>query len=182
MVVSNLCQVCVLSLTPEPNLVCCNSVCNARILSIAAVPNKTETGHETSLRPSPTSNAPSPSISAGGETRTSAANDDLTSSSTSSDEDEDEEGGLNLVSDFDALASMEPPPALYGSSEAAAADLSPNVAAAEPDQGENTECEATTMWLGTEDGHVHVYNCGDNVRLKKNRDKFVHTSPVLAIA
>ena len=32
-------QVCVLSLKPEPTVVCCNGVCNARILSIVSVPN-----------------------------------------------------------------------------------------------------------------------------------------------
>ena len=30
---------CVLSLKPEPTVVCCNGVCNARILSIVSVPN-----------------------------------------------------------------------------------------------------------------------------------------------
>ena len=37
------------------------------------------------------------------------------------------------------------------------------------------------MWLGTEDGHIHIFNCTDNVRIKKNKEKFVHSSPVLAI-
>ena len=32
-------QVCVLSLKPEPTVVCCNGVCNARIMSIVSVPN-----------------------------------------------------------------------------------------------------------------------------------------------
>ena len=38
-----------------------------------------------------------------------------------------------------------------------------------------------TMWLGTEDGTIHVYNCTDNIRIKKNKDKFCHSAPVLAI-
>ena len=37
-----------------------------------------------------------------------------------------------------------------------------------------TEEHQTTMWLGTEDGHIHVYNCTDNVRIKKNKEKFIH--------
>ena len=37
------------------------------------------------------------------------------------------------------------------------------------------------MWLGTEDGTIHVYNCTDNIRIKKNKDKFCHTAPILAI-
>lgn len=32
-------QVCVLSLQPEPNVISCNGVCNARILCIASVPS-----------------------------------------------------------------------------------------------------------------------------------------------
>ena len=32
-------QVCVLSLRPEPTVICCNGVCNARILSIVSVPS-----------------------------------------------------------------------------------------------------------------------------------------------
>lgn len=42
------------------------------------------------------------------------------------------------------------------------------------------ECQAT-MWLGTEDGHIHVYNCTDNIRIKKNKEKFFHPAPVLSI-
>ena len=38
-----------------------------------------------------------------------------------------------------------------------------------------------TMWLGTEDGTIHVYNCTDNIRIKKNKDKFCHSAPVLSI-
>ena len=37
------------------------------------------------------------------------------------------------------------------------------------------------MWLGTEDGHIHIYNCTDNIRIKKNKEKFMHHSPVLGI-
>ena len=37
------------------------------------------------------------------------------------------------------------------------------------------------MWLGTEDGTIHVYNCTDNIRIKKNKEKFTHSAPVLDI-
>ena len=37
-------QVCVLSLRPEPTVVCCNGVCNARILSIVSVPASQSAG------------------------------------------------------------------------------------------------------------------------------------------
>ena len=43
------------------------------------------------------------------------------------------------------------------------------------------EIGQATMWLGTEDGTIHVYNCTDNIRIKKNKDKFCHSAPVLSI-
>lgn len=39
----------------------------------------------------------------------------------------------------------------------------------------------STMWLGTEDGCVHVYNCTDNIRIKKNKIKIQHSSAVYSI-
>lgn len=38
-----------------------------------------------------------------------------------------------------------------------------------------------TMWLGTEDGCIHVYNCNDNIRIKKNKVKIQHGSSVNSI-
>ncbi|XP_063832682.1 rho guanine nucleotide exchange factor 17-like [Ostrinia nubilalis] len=38
-----------------------------------------------------------------------------------------------------------------------------------------------TMWLGTEDGCIHVYNCLDNIRVKKNKVKMQHNSGVHSI-
>ncbi|RZF36300.1 hypothetical protein LSTR_LSTR006805 [Laodelphax striatellus] len=44
--------------------------------------------------------------------------------------------------------------------------------------GEDAE---PTMWLGTEDGSIHVYNCSDNIRIKKNKVKIQHRSAVHSI-
>jgi hypothetical protein len=38
-----------------------------------------------------------------------------------------------------------------------------------------------TMWIGTEDGAIHIYNCSDNIRIKKNKLKIQHDSPVNSI-
>ncbi|KAF6212697.1 hypothetical protein GE061_013223 [Apolygus lucorum] len=43
------------------------------------------------------------------------------------------------------------------------------------------EAGAGTMWLGTEDGCIHVYNCTDNIRTKKNKIKIQHNAPVHSI-
>ncbi|CAG0882417.1 unnamed protein product, partial [Cyprideis torosa] len=39
----------------------------------------------------------------------------------------------------------------------------------------------STMWIGTEDGGVHVYNCNDNIRVKKNKIKIQHPAAVTSI-
>lgn len=38
-----------------------------------------------------------------------------------------------------------------------------------------------TMWLGTEDGCIHIYHCGENIRLKKNRTRIQQGAAVLSI-
>jgi len=38
-----------------------------------------------------------------------------------------------------------------------------------------------TMWLGTEDGCIHVYNSMDNIRIKRNKVKIQHGSAVHCI-
>ncbi|XP_076280703.1 rho guanine nucleotide exchange factor 17 isoform X2 [Lasioglossum baleicum] len=43
------------------------------------------------------------------------------------------------------------------------------------------ETNQATMWLGTEDGCIHVYNCNDNIRIKKNKVKLQHNSSVHSI-
>lgn len=50
----------------------------------------------------------------------------------------------------------------------------------------NVECEESdgqqsTMWLGTEDGCIHIYNSSDNIRIKKNKYKLQHGSAILCI-
>lgn len=48
------------------------------------------------------------------------------------------------------------------------------------DENENNHNQST-MWLGTEDGCIHVYNCTDNIRIKKNKIKIQHVSAVYSI-
>ncbi|KAK4872091.1 hypothetical protein RN001_016215 [Aquatica leii] len=46
---------------------------------------------------------------------------------------------------------------------------------------EEPDNQQSTMWLGTEDGCIHVYNSTDNIRIKKNKVKLQHGSAVLSI-
>lgn len=48
------------------------------------------------------------------------------------------------------------------------------------DQTQSDE-QQSTMWLGTEDGCIHVYNCSDNIRIKKNKIKIQHVSAVYSV-
>lgn len=49
------------------------------------------------------------------------------------------------------------------------------------DSTADQQLQQSTMWLGTEDGCVHVYNCTDNIRIKKNKTKLQHISAVYSI-
>lgn len=53
-----------------------------------------------------------------------------------------------------------------------------SLAKSDADEMDRTQ---STMWLGTEDGCVHVYNCTDNIRIKKNKIKIQHSSAVYSI-
>ncbi|XP_047494989.1 rho guanine nucleotide exchange factor 17-like [Penaeus chinensis] len=46
---------------------------------------------------------------------------------------------------------------------------------------DDSDNQQPTMWLGTEDGFIHVYNCSDTIRIKKNKFKFQPGSPVHCI-
>lgn len=48
-------------------------------------------------------------------------------------------------------------------------------------EGMEEDLNQPTMWLGTEDGCIHVYNCSDNIRIKKNKVKIQHGSSVHCI-
>ncbi|KAK7475293.1 hypothetical protein BaRGS_00033440 [Batillaria attramentaria] len=39
----------------------------------------------------------------------------------------------------------------------------------------------STMWLGTEDGCIHIFQCTDNIKTTKNKLKIQHGSPVYCI-
>ncbi|XP_018320599.1 rho guanine nucleotide exchange factor 17 [Agrilus planipennis] len=46
---------------------------------------------------------------------------------------------------------------------------------------DDLESQQSTMWLGTEDGSIHVYNSSDNIRIKKNKIRLQLGSSVLCI-
>lgn len=46
---------------------------------------------------------------------------------------------------------------------------------------DDTDTHQSTMWLGTEDGCIYVYNSSDNIRIKKNKIKIQHGFAILCI-
>ncbi|XP_072378772.1 rho guanine nucleotide exchange factor 17 isoform X1 [Diabrotica undecimpunctata] len=52
------------------------------------------------------------------------------------------------------------------------------VCSVENDEADNYQ---STMWLGTEDGCIYIYNCSDNIRIKKNKGKLQLGASILSI-
>ena len=48
-------------------------------------------------------------------------------------------------------------------------------------ENDDTDVQQSTMWLGTEDGCIHIYNSSDNIRIKKNKFRLQHGSAILCI-
>ncbi|XP_058821549.1 uncharacterized protein LOC131683523 [Topomyia yanbarensis] len=184
-------QVCVLSLVPEPTVTSCNGVCNARILCVASVPasddrfsSHTATSVTISVQ-EPTASIASTinsivnSASKPRDKRCSKPADDTVLSeknsgniqldSESSSEDSETESQLDR--------SISPPGATAMSEQT----QSPIVHRHQESNSEEADVQQSTMWLGTEDGCIHVYNCTDNIRIKKNKIKIPHISAVYSI-
>ncbi|XP_051171015.1 rho guanine nucleotide exchange factor 17 isoform X2 [Leptopilina boulardi] len=151
-------QVCVLSLSPEPpQVTSCNGVCNARILCVAGIPAATTGTSSLPNNNTFVNNKSGISISIQ-DTETSSGNIQLDSSSSSEDSDSDD----------------------IPCADAASTSLGGDVSSIDGVTIEE-DFNQPTMWLGTEDGCIHVYNCSDNIRIKKNKVKIQHGSNVNCI-
>ncbi|KAL6438915.1 hypothetical protein ACFW04_003755 [Cataglyphis niger] len=152
-------QVCVLSLSPEPpQVTSCNGVCNSRILCVAGIPACTPGSNTCTSNNSPFINSKSGISISVQDVDASGGNIQLDSSSSSDDSDSDDS-----------------PCADTGSTT-----LSGDVSSIDNTTAEE-DANQPTMWLGTEDGYIHVYNCNDNIRIKKNKVKILHGSSVHCI-
>ncbi|XP_064553700.1 rho guanine nucleotide exchange factor 17 isoform X1 [Drosophila montana] len=197
-------QVCIMSLHPEPNVTSCNGVCNARILCVASVPAYSNTPEEQlsgqedkqqilrctstlshsytqQLRDYRKSISPiaqpvlgltvlekkkiPTSIIGNGADGTSNSDTQLDLNLSSSEDEADVVSAAPLEQRIPS-----PAPSLH-----ATYHLQQD---SNPDEN---ECNQSTMWIGTEDGCIHVYNSTDNIRIKKNRIKIEHHSAVFSI-
>lgn len=193
-------QVCVLSLSPEPTVTSCNGVCNARILCLASVPafnrklndsiaslsskassSPIRKSHGSSNLEKKTSNVSTKSIasndSSGGGGNSSSGNErdiQLDSSSSSDDSDEPEQNQpLRRLNSAKASST----PQLSTSAPNSSSDQSH----IDDSSSNDNQQHQPTMWLGTEDGCIHVYNCTDNIRTKKNKIKIQLVSAIYSI-
>lgn len=149
-------QVCILSLNqPEPTVTSCNGVCNAKILCIASVPGYSESNYNSSIIDEQTRS--SFSISTNSMVSSKVSSNKTTPSESSNQIDL---SSSDSEPETQVECPMSPSPARLH----AAAD----------------ECEGQ-MWLGTEDGFIHVYNCSDNIRTKKNKIRIQHVHAVQSI-
>ncbi|KAK0162159.1 hypothetical protein PV327_008520 [Microctonus hyperodae] len=151
-------QVCVLNLNPEPpQVTSCNGVCNARILCVAGIP----------------------AVLSGTKLSTTKNNAfDISKSEVDNLDQETAIGGGNIQLDSsssDDSDSDNIPCADTMSGGLPCGELSSIDGVAEEDINQST------MWLGTEDGCIHVYNCTDNIRIKKNKVNIQHGSSVYSI-
>ncbi|CAH2054781.1 unnamed protein product, partial [Iphiclides podalirius] len=218
-------QVCVLTLTPKPQVTSCNGVCNARILCVACVPPAPALTRQHTLDIPSTSSLNStgstkPGISIS-DPDDSCKNIRLDSSSSSDEEDDgsssenqdaqsersQESGRLHsLAATLGNRATLTPNhskslstphtgqsiqvhPVMKSSSNPAVDKQAMGItsgtlsspASRQSSEDSGTTANQPTMWLGTEDGCIHVYNCLDNIRIKKNKVKLQHNSGVHSI-
>ncbi|XP_067134437.1 rho guanine nucleotide exchange factor 17 isoform X1 [Centruroides vittatus] len=150
-------QVCILSLQPEPTVTSCNGICNSRILCAISVP-----AYE---------NMQIPNVNSKMTTNKNNNNHNFKRDSWRR-----MNGNIQLESD---------------SSEDD--DEKTDIGDASTDETENVETvsnqeyykekenEQPTMWLGTEDGCILVYSCNENIRIKKNKTKIQHSSPIFCL-
>lgn len=132
----------------------CNGVCNSRILCIEAVPENITQTHQ---------NNHSISTDEDVATRTSLlsiSNSSTTSNKTMSTK--------SIHSESSSSDSEEPEAQSQSVSSSVISNLSQLT-------------DESQMWLGLEDGCCLIYNCSDNIRIKKNKIKIQHVSAVHSI-
>ncbi|XP_055604092.1 uncharacterized protein LOC129752331 [Uranotaenia lowii] len=182
-------QVCVLSLVPEPTVTSCNGVCNARILCVASVPASEDcsSSHRTnSINISVQDAIVQPNSYASNSVVNSSKSRDKKSSKSRSSNLEKNSSNIQLDSGSSSGESdteSHQDRAVSPSSEKASSTLAPTAISHrhQESNSEESDGQQSTMWLGTEDGCIHVYNCTDNIRIKKNKIKIPHTSAVYSI-
>ncbi|XP_023095223.2 rho guanine nucleotide exchange factor 17 isoform X2 [Felis catus] len=198
-------QVCLLSLRAEPDVEACIAVCSARILCIGAVPGLQRRSHRdqpASLRNPPETalETPGPELdveAADEEAATlaepgpqpclhiSIADEETPSSKeataeTTSSEEEQEPGFLPLSGSFGPGGPCSTSP-MDGRALRRSSRGSFTRGSLEDLLSVDPEAYQSSVWLGTEDGCVHVYQSSDSIRDRRNSMKLQHAASVTCI-
>ncbi|XP_045340050.1 rho guanine nucleotide exchange factor 17 isoform X2 [Leopardus geoffroyi] len=198
-------QVCLLSLRAEPDVEACIAVCSARILCIGAVPGLQRRSHRdqpASLRSPPETalETPGPELdveAADEEAATlaepgpqpclhiSIADEETPSSKeataeTTSSEEEQEPGFLPLSGSFGPGGPCSTSP-MDGRALRRSSRGSFTRGSLEDLLSVDPEAYQSSVWLGTEDGCVHVYQSSDSIRDRRNSMKLQHAASVTCI-
>lgn len=134
----------------------CNGVCNSRILCIEAIP-------EIITQTQPNNH----SISTDEDAATRASLLSISNSSTTSNK------TMSTKSmHSESLSSSSDSEELDAQSQSVSSSVISNL---------SQLTDESQMWLGLEDGCCLIYNCSDNIRIKKNKIKIQHVSAVHSI-
>ncbi|CAC5403337.1 ARHGEF17 [Mytilus coruscus] len=179
-------HMCLLSLQPEPIVTLNTPVpgCNSRILCICAVPAYNGIfRRKSSSKKGKTATVPDLAIKIeedqevdeeGYQSDEELSEDDSDEDREESDEEEDE--NFNETEKRDLFVSeievRRPPPSDLTQSSPDTITVSGNW---------TQDAFKSTMWLGTEDGCIHIFQCTDNIKTTKNKLKIHHGSPVYCI-
>ncbi|XP_077984576.1 rho guanine nucleotide exchange factor 17-like [Glandiceps talaboti] len=182
-------QVCLLTLAPKPDVATCKTVCSARILCIAPVPGTprrliTHRDHAASDG-TPLSSPISIQVTV-----------DETSSLASPHHTRRKNKQAAEIIAFDSDDSDENMSSLDRTLLHVDENLADDVSSDDDDGGSPSHCQSSdsnsedeedpdslkpTMWLGTEDGCIHIYVCNDNVRTAKASKKIQHSASIQSI-
>ncbi|XP_071951470.1 rho guanine nucleotide exchange factor 17-like [Antedon mediterranea] len=194
-------QVCLLSMTPDPNVVSCISVCSTRILCVMSVPAGPDHSNRSSMkrrpRPRPVENlppnnsspvSPTPKVVHQNANKSSFVMNSTPAMNLSnkaadimafdSDDSELDEDIMSPVIGQQGPLFVEE----SAMDEASSDDDVERLRSGNRQFKDCLEAAQPTMWLGTEDGCIHVYQCGDNISTKrKSRAKIRHPASVHCI-
>uniref|UniRef100_A0A665UG04 Rho guanine nucleotide exchange factor 17 n=1 Tax=Echeneis naucrates TaxID=173247 RepID=A0A665UG04_ECHNA len=197
-------QVCLLNIKDEPTVEACIAVCSARIICIAAVPGLKGRSVDTCLKSERWFDFLWEQL----HISISHSSLELTERPTGpgaelvpfDSDDTDDEDSPSPSSTLQSQASHSTISSSYGSSKDMATETTTQTespmdgrAMRRSSRGSFTrasledllsidpEAYQSSVWLGTEDGCIHVYQSSDNIRNRKNSMKMQHSASILCI-
>ncbi|CAE1228221.1 ARHGEF17 [Acanthosepion pharaonis] len=184
-------HMCLLSLQPEPIVTLNTPVpgCNARILCICAVPAFPGSRRRSSVknrrnRTTETGGAGSTGTSCSERPRINIESVDTCMESIGEDAGSPSDSESSDDDAYTMPHQMESEELCVEDEEAPSSPTEANQDNSDPNTTTTRWMHDTmksTMWLGTEDGCIHIFLCTDNIKTTKNKLKIQHGAPVYCI-